>query len=84
MTLGECRSPRGSVDRNSTLGMVSAQMLGRSPRGSVDRNYDKHARAAIAAVAPHAGAWIETFVNWLNRNRSRSLPTRERGSKRDQ
>ncbi len=56
------RSPRGGVDRNCVRAMNSSSAIERrSPRGGVDRNTNAEAKAAAAAaVAPPAGAWIET------------------------
>ena len=37
--------------------------MGRPPRGGVDRNMIQDYRASqTQRVAPHAGAWIETFL----------------------
>ena len=55
---------------------------GRSPRGSVDRNVYRFAHGLAPVVAPHAGAWIETRPKHWRASLRRSLPTRERGSKR--
>src|SRR5690554_6633971 len=58
-----------------------ADHRGRPPRGGVDRNDALILRTVPSAVAPLAGAWIETYPtdgpSWL----PRSPPSRGRGSK---
>ena len=76
-----CRSPRGSVDRNTQANDIAARLASRSPRGSVDRNPSNLWSTLPAKVAPHAGAWIETNSLTSSSSSQRSLPTRERGSK---
>ena len=62
--------------------MQSARNSCRSLRGSVDRNRCGAAHQAKPAVAPFAGAWIETSSTDSGCPMSRwSLPSRERGSK---
>ena len=56
----ESRSPCGSVDRNSGCWGYLHERDGRSPCGSVDRNDCDGGLIADDAVAPRAGAWIET------------------------
>ena len=41
-----------------------------------------HNTVELILVAPHAGAWIETFMYTLNWEFRGSLPMRERGLKR--
>ncbi len=57
---------------------------GRSPSGSADRNVGPdHPFSAAVVVAPHPGARIETTTTRASRtNGGKSLPIRERGSKR--
>ena len=54
------RSPRGSADRNTMSLSEKVKTGGRSPRGSADRNTDRDNERADPAVAPRAGARIET------------------------
>ncbi len=61
---------------------VVVELDGRSPRGSVDRNSKIASWPTPAtAVAPRAGAWIETERPHRRGERRGSLPARERGSK---
>ncbi len=53
----------------------------RPPCGGVDRNYPLADAVADAAVAPHAGAWIETLPCLKMRLALGSPPMRGRGSK---
>ena len=65
----ERRSPRGGVDRNSLTAVTGPGVCRawrstrrRSPRGGVDRNrvLPRRRSRRSPAVAPRAGAWIET------------------------
>ena len=58
-----------------SIGMMMSRS-GRSLRGSVDRNELDQMMSAIYAVAPFAGAWIETRCDRASRDaaaRRRSL-----------
>ena len=55
------RSPRGSADRNTDIGVYTGHYTRRSPRGSADRNIQPDGLSPEAEnVAPRAGARIET------------------------
>ena len=55
------RPPCGGVDRNPAIGPCCCHPPGRPPCGGVDRNTAADFVAEMLAVAPRAGAWIETF-----------------------
>src|SRR5690606_6513933 len=55
------RTPRGCVDRNWDRARRALSPYRRTPRGCVDRNVNVSlAETYEEAVAPLAGAWIET------------------------
>ena len=80
--IAQSRSPCGSVDRNELLPPLKRTNRRRSPCGSVDRNFSIVVLFAVHAVAPRAGAWIETPISPRSSRCRSSLPVRERGSKR--
>ncbi len=69
------RPPCGGVDRNSIRRPCNLHN-GRSPpiRGRGSKLPDRRVRRAGRRVAPHAGAWIETWAGAGSRRRSRGRP----------
>ncbi|QDJ09037.1 hypothetical protein HVPorG_04866 [Roseomonas mucosa] len=77
------RSPCGSVDRNIRLGLREReQTLSLPVRERGSKQGTRSVRPDRHAVAPRAGAWIETTPGQTARPAPPSLPVRERGSKR--
>ena len=74
------RAPRGRVDRNKAwCYLKSFPSRGRAPRGRVDRNNGGEDIDLLEAVAPPAGAWIETCARGGRTATDASRPPRARG-----